>query len=118
MIILTQVNTDLNKFVEPGDTVQLTISDKKSKSEVVLKEGITVTKCITYMSIFRFAGEDGNCNGFHVCGIFAAKDEVPKELLEAKEYDDLTPEQQENFLATSGMELEYASKPKKRFGLW
>jgi hypothetical protein len=116
MIILASVRTDLREHVVPGDEVHLTIEDDKSGSKVILREKITVTKVITYMSIFRFADEDGTCNGFHVCGIFAAEDEVPIELRGAKMYDDLTEEQQRNFLATSGMELSY--KPKGWKGQW
>jgi hypothetical protein len=55
---------------------------------------------------FRFAREDGTCTGSHYCGIFAKEKELPAEIREAKQVNDLTPEQRKNFVDSVNIEID------------
>jgi hypothetical protein len=103
MIIITSLNTQ-SRWVGPGDEFRLTIRDGLD-CEVVIREIVTVGKEINFVASFRFALEDGTCPGFHLIGVFANKDELPKELKEAKFLEDLTPKQYLNFTKSIGTEL-------------
>ncbi len=103
MIVITSLSK-ITKYVCVGDTFNLTISDGMNH-EVIIKEKITVTKKINFIASYRFALEDGTCPGFHLCGIFGNRNELPKEIREAKMFDDLTKKQRKKFVKSVGIKL-------------
>ncbi len=103
MIVITSLS-ELTRHVYAGDTFNLTISDGLNH-EVIIKEEITVTKEINFIASYRFALEDGTCPGFHLCGIFGNRKELPKEIREAKMFDDLTKKQRKKFTKSVGVKL-------------
>jgi len=103
MIVITSLNTT-SRWVCPGDEFRLTITDGLD-CEVMINETITVEKEINFIASFRFALEDGTCPGFHLTGVFANKDELPKELREAKLLEELTKEQYRNFKKSVGIKI-------------
>ena len=106
MIVITSLKTK-PYYVEPGDEFRLRIGTANG-TEDVIKEEITVEKTIDFVASYRFADEDGSCRGFHLNGFFGNSAELPQEMKEAKQLSDLTPEQLERFIATSGIEVTYA----------
>lgn len=100
MIIITYLN-ETSTHVMCGDTFNPEIEDGLN-STLVINEEITVQKEINFVASYRFALEDGTCPGFHLCGIFANKDELPLEFKNAKMLDELTGEQFRNFERTVG----------------
>ena len=64
---------------------------------IVLTE---VTRVIDFIASFRFAMEDEKCLGFHLSGFIGNSKELPKEIQEAKQFEDLT-EMQRKYLAES-----------------
>lgn len=103
MIVITSLS-EISRHVCQGDTFNLTIHDGMHH-EVIIKEEITVTKEINFIASYRFALEDGTCPGFHLCGIFGNSKELPKEIREAKMFDDLTRKQQKKFVKSVGIKL-------------
>lgn len=103
MIVITSLNQN-PIYVCAGDTFQLTITDDMD-CQVVISENITTQKTINFTASYRFALEDGTCPGFHLSGVFANKDELPKELADAKMLDQLTETQYENFARTVGIKI-------------
>jgi len=103
MIVITSLNNK-STWLEPGDEFHLRIRDGLG-CEVSIYETITVAKVINFIASFRFALDDGTCPGFHLTGVFANRDELPKELKEAKLLEDLTPEQYRNFVRSVGVEV-------------
>ncbi|MBE9546145.1 MAG: hypothetical protein IMF10_01455 [Proteobacteria bacterium] len=109
MIVITCL-VNRTYHVCPGDEFNLTVRDNYTKpganiSEVIIREVITVTKIINFIASFRFCLEDGTCSGFHLAGIFANKDELPREIREAKKLTDLTDEQYKNFTKSLGVDI-------------
>jgi len=104
MIILTSRTDHTAHAVVPGDMFRLTIKSENFE-DVVISEDITEAKVINFYASYRFALEDGTCVGFHLCGIFANKKSLPKEILEAKTIEDLTPSQRENFIRSCGVKI-------------
>lgn len=100
MIVITTLNEGL-WAVSPGDTFNLEVTDEMG-SKIVISEEITEEKIIDFAASFRFALEDGTCAGFHLAGIFANRDELPKEIREAKTIASLTAKQRVNFLSSLG----------------
>lgn len=101
MIVITSLDTTERKLM-PGDLFKLNIRDATGH-HVAICEEITEYKTINYIASYRFALEDGTCTGFHLCGIFANKDALPVEIIQAVRLEDLTTEQRENFNRTSGI---------------
>lgn len=101
MIVITRL-IERQRYVLPGDLFNLTITDGMN-CEVVISEEITTSKVIDFIASFRFALEDGTCPGFHLMGVFACKNELPKELQEAVLFENLTRKQQENFAKSVGV---------------
>ena len=104
MIVITSMQ-DRQFHLVPGDRFQLQVTDITGAT-VVIDEAITVAKTINYIASFRFASEDGTCQCFHLCGVFGDKAELPKEIMAAVRFEELSPEQRENFLGTVGVNLE------------
>ncbi len=96
MIVITSLNTK-PLYVRAGDTFNLIVRDGLG-CEVVITEEITQDKIVDFVASFRFALEDGTCPGFHLTGVFACQAELPKELAEAKQLHELTPEQLAQFV--------------------
>lgn len=115
MIVITKLYEG-ERYVCPGDEFQLCIKDDLF-CEVLIRETITVSKVINFIASFRFALEDGTCPGFHLTGVFANKDELPKELKDAVMLEDLTPEQYANFAKSVGIKLGGPFKAPK-WWLW
>jgi len=103
MIVITSLN-ESERYVEARDLFTLTITDNMG-SKVLVSEEVTETKTINFMASYRFALEDGTCPGFHLCGIFGNKNELPKEMREAVKLEDLTEEQRANFIRTVGVKV-------------
>lgn len=112
MIVITSLS-ERSRFVCEGDEFRVTMTDNMG-CEVVIREIITVSKTIDFIATYRFALEDGTCPGFHLCGIFASKKELPKEIEEATMLDALTPAQYENFASSVGIKL--ISPPSRALG--
>lgn len=103
MIVITE--TKIKPFaLYPGDQFCLSVSDDLG-SKVVIKETITKETMIDFVAAFRFANEDGTCEGFHLTGIFAQRRKLPKEIREAVQFDDLTPEQRQNMIDSLGIDF-------------
>ena len=100
MIVITHLNTD-PRFVAPGDSFNLAISDATG-CEVVIREEITVSKTVDFVASFRFALSDGTCPGFHLTGIFGCSSELPEEIKSAVMFEDLPKEQKDNFINSIG----------------
>ena len=100
----------ITKFVEktfcvvPGDVFALTVS-AHTYEDSVIREEITYTGVIDFIASFRFADDKGRCIGFNLCGFFGNKKFLPKEMQEAKRFEDLTVEQKKNFIDTCGTVL-------------
>lgn len=103
MIVITSLS-ERSWLVCEGDEFRMTVADNLG-CEILIREEITVSKMIDFIATYRFALEDGTCPGFHLCGIFGNKEELPKEIEEAKMLDDLTPEQYENFSNSVGIKI-------------
>lgn len=103
MIVITYVDR-LPRIVLPGDSFRLTISDA-FESKVIIEEEIIVNKTIDFIASYRFAREDGSCEGFHLSGIFGIYNELPQEMKNAKYFEQLTPIQQINFRSSVGTEI-------------
>ena len=101
MIVLTEVRRKVF-CVSTGDSFNLSVrgGDKK---ETIITEEITVTKVIDFIASFRFAMEDGKCLGFHLSGFFGNSTELPKEIQEAKRFEDLTEMQRKYFTESVGV---------------
>ena len=108
MIVITSLSTN-TKCCNVGDEFQLIIKDGFNCT-VVLHEIITVSKVIDYIASFRFARSDGNCQGFHLMGVFACRSELPDEFKNAVMFGDLTKEQADNFIKSVGIELNKIKK--------
>ena len=103
MIVITKLYE--NSFcVSPGDTFNLTITDNLN-CKVLITEEIIEEKIINFVATFRFALDDGDCAGFHLAGIFANKDELPKEIQQAIMFEDLSISQQRKFASSVGIKL-------------
>jgi hypothetical protein len=107
MIVITSLS-ERSRFVCEGDEFRMTITDNMG-CEVVIREIITVSKTIDFIATYRFALEDGTCPGFHLCGIFGVKKELPKEIEEATMLGALTSAQYENFANSVGVRLMWPS---------
>lgn len=103
MIVLTSIGNKIFNCTK-GDRFRLTISDSTG-CDVVIDEEITENKIIDYIATYRFAMEDGRCPGFHLCGIFGNRNELPKEIIEAIPFNDLTRKQKENFKKTCSIKI-------------
>jgi hypothetical protein len=103
MIVITHLDNKVRR-VDPGDKFHLTITDDTG-CEIVISEEITVSNIIDFIASYRFALEDGNCAGFHLCGVFANKKSLPVELKNAKMLNELTEKQLNNFKKTVGIRL-------------
>lgn len=110
MIIIIGLDQSKKWYVEPGDKFKLTIINniigiEAPVGEVVIEEVITKHMVIDFVASFRFALEDGTCDGNHLAGIFANSRELPKEIKAGVMIDDLTPEQFENFKKSVAIEI-------------
>ena len=103
MIVITSLNP-VERHVAPGDEFRLTIKDALG-SEVIVSETITVEKTLDFIASYRFTLEDGTCPGFHLCGIFGNKKELPEEFKTAKQLHELSEEQLENFKRSVGVKI-------------
>ncbi len=103
MIVITSLS-EWVKHVLPGETFRLTVKDMLG-CEVIIEEEITVSKKIDFIASYRFCLEDGTCPGFHLCGIFGNKAELPKEMIRAVRIEDLTKEQHENLVKSVGVKV-------------
>ena len=103
MIVITSLMKS-PKYVCAGDRFQLTVSAHGHK-DVVISEDITYNGVIDFAVSFRFADDKGRCIGFHLSGFFGCKDNLPKEMKEAKMFEDLKGEQRRNFIKTCGTVL-------------
>lgn len=103
MIVITSLSK-ITRYVYGGDTFNLTISDGMNH-QVIIKEEITLTKKIDFIASYRFALEDGTCPGFHLCGIFGNRKELPEEIKNAKMIDDLSKKQRKNFIKSVGIKI-------------
>lgn len=106
MIILLTVEQDRAWALCAGDTFRLAIDQRGGEQEII-QEIITKTGSINYVATFCFAGDDGTVLGTNICGIFADKDHLPQEMLEAVKMDDLSPEQKANFLRTTNIKVRF-----------
>lgn len=105
MIVLTSVNEERVFDTEPGDIFQLTVRDMMG-SEVLISEEITCYRLIDFIASYRFCLEDGTCPGFHLCGIFGSRAELPKEIKQAVRIEDLTEKQHANLVKSVGIKIE------------
>ena len=103
MIVITGLDPSV-RHVCAGDEFHLTIKDGTG-TEVLISEEITVDKTIDFISGYRFALEGDTCPGFHLCGIFGNKKELPEEFKRAKLLADLSPEQYANFRKSVGIKI-------------
>ena len=103
MIVITE-KSDRIIHCSPGDNFNFTVTDCFG-SQVIITEEITVYKIIDFIASYRFALEDGTCEGFHLCGIFAESKKLPSELKNAIMFKDLTRKQKRNFRKTVGVKL-------------
>jgi len=103
MIVITSLSPAV-RHVVPGDEFRLTIRDQMGL-EVLISETITVEKTIDFIASYRFTSEDGTCPGFHLCGIFGNKKELPEEFKTAKQLHELSKEQYRNFVRSVGVEI-------------
>lgn len=104
MIVITKL-VEAPRVVCPGDEFHMTITDGLN-CKILISEIITVYKTLDFIASYRFALEDGTCPGFHLCGIFANKTELPIEMRNAVLLEGLTPEQYANFVRTVGIKIE------------
>ena len=102
MIVITSLS-EVDWYVLPGDEFCLTVTDEFGH-HLIISEMITVSKVINYVASYRFALEDGSCPYFHLSGIFANKNALPREMKEAVLLENLTPEQRSNFVASVGIQ--------------
>lgn len=100
MIVLTSVERQAF-YVSPGDTFNLSVKSGSFETKIITEE-ITVSKIIDFIASFRFAMEDGTCMGFHLSGFFGNSKELPQEIRDAKQLEDLTELQRKNFIASVG----------------
>ena len=106
MVILTSVHEGDPRFVIPGDTFRLTVGNRYNFGEtVILEEEITEAKTIDYYCSFRFARDDGTLVGFHLCGFFGNRNELPDEIRNGVRIQDLTPEQYGNMCRSIGIKI-------------
>ena len=103
MIVITSL-VDRAREVLPGDEFRLTIRDNTG-TEVLISEMIKVAKTIDFIASYRFALEDGTCPGFHLCGIFGNKKELPEEFKTAKQLHELSKKQLGNFKRSVGVAI-------------
>jgi hypothetical protein len=103
MIVITSLD-ERPVAVRPGDKFNLAVTDQMG-FRVVISEEITAHKTIDFIASFRFALEDGTCPCFHLAGFFGKKAELPKEMREAKKFEDLTDEQRQRFVASVGVRV-------------
>lgn len=113
MIIITSI-MEKEFYLCSDDTFNLTISDALG-STVVISETIKVTKTINFIASYRFALKSGRCPGFHLCGVFGNKKELPEEMQKAKFLEDLTSKQYENFIKSVGIEISSTRQKTKRY---
>ncbi len=104
MIVLTSVNESRVIYTVPGDEFRMTVKDMMG-SEVLIREEIITYRRIDYIASYRFCLEDGTCPGFHLCGIFGSKAELPKEMKQAVRIEDLTEEQHANLVKSVGVKI-------------
>ncbi len=104
MIVLTSVNEEWVRVVHPGDEFRMIVKDMMG-SEVVIREEITTHRRIDFIASYRFCWEDGTCPGFHLCGIFGNKAELPEEMKRAVRIEDLTEEQHKNLVNSVGIKI-------------
>lgn len=98
MIIITSA-VKCNYFVLPGDTFNLTVTDSSGEKELIT-EVVTEKTIIDYAVSFRFANEDGSLLGFHLCGFFGNKGNLPDEIKNAIHIDNLSKLQRNNLNRT------------------
>lgn len=103
MLVLTNVE-EKSYSLRPGDTFQITMEQGTSK-EVVLSEEITKQTTINFLALFRFALDDGTCQGRHTGAFMGNKCELPEEIRNAKLFSELTQQQQQNFHESSGVTI-------------
>lgn len=103
MIVITRL-VEKTYCVMPGDEFRLTVTEAR-RENTVISEAITYTGVIDFIASFRFADDKGRCIGFNLCGFFGNKKFLPKEMQEAKRFEDLTTEQKKNFIDTCGTVL-------------
>jgi hypothetical protein len=104
VIVITTENKGRVFDCPEGTVFTMTVTDGKGK-ETVIKEEILVHRTIDYFVSFRFALEDGTCTGFHLCGFFGCKHNLPEEIKNAKKLLELTQSQLKTFIATCGMNI-------------
>lgn len=98
IIILNEV--DCNYHLSYGDSFSLIINEGSS-SEVVLSETFSESVIINYAVTFVFADDNGRCLSSGIAGFFGNKNNLPKELKEAKRFSDLSVYHKSRFLETS-----------------
>lgn len=109
MIVLISIDTSRDYWLNPGDTFNLTyhetyIGGLKSEDKII-SEIFDKSMRINYIASFVFALEDGKIVSPNACGFFGDKNDLPKEIKEAKSWKDLTIEQQSNFEKSSVFKL-------------
>jgi hypothetical protein len=104
MIVITKL-IEKTYSVTPGDLFSLTITSDNFE-DTVIQEEINYTGEVNFIASFRFADDKGRCIGFNLCGFFGVKEALPREIREAKKFEDLTSEQKKNFIDTCGTILQ------------
>ena len=110
MIVLISIDTSRDYWLSPGDTFNLTyrevyVNGAKGEDKII-SETFDKPMRINYMASFVFALEDGKVVSPNACGFFGDKNNLPKEIKEAKSWKDLTIGQQNNFEKSSIFKLE------------
>lgn len=103
MIIITSLSTKSFRVIR-GDKFTLSITDRLGLT-IQIEEVINTNKIIDFIATYRFAEKDGSCIGFHLSGIFANKDKLPKEMVEAVLFENLTDSQKKRFVDSVGINI-------------
>lgn len=109
MIVLTRVRNDVNYNLMEGDKFRMSITDNTG-CNVLIEEEIAGERTIDFIASYRFAEEDGTVLQFHLSGIFGSRHNLPKEIVEAVRFEDLTKEQQDRFRETCGIKIQDSQK--------
>jgi len=100
IVIVSEVN-EVHHLVA-GSSFSLLVSAGCYSQEyhTVIEETIKKDCIIDYACTFVFCKKDGSCMNLNMAGFFGVKDNLPDEILNAKQINDLPPEQFKKFIET------------------